>query len=113
MGAPEANENPDTNSESGGQLTPSEGKKDLPDGQMQQQQQIQSMAEKLTGANEPEQPPASGGLAKSVHWFDTFGKSAHDMVKELKYARREHKMVKGEIDELINIVRLMKQRRNQ
>jgi hypothetical protein len=109
MGAPEANENPDTTSESGGQLTPSEGKKDLPDGQMQQQQQIQSMAEKLTGANEPEQPPASGGLAKSVHWFDTFGKSAHDMVKELKHARREHKMVKGEIDELINIVRLMKQ----
>lgn len=108
MGAPPTNPNEQTTDQSTGTLNPSEPKKDTPDGQQSEQKRIQDMAQKLTGGNQPQQPPASGGLAKSVGWFDTFGKSAHDIVKNLKSARREHKMVKSEIDDLIEIVRLMK-----
>ena len=108
MGAPDASQNSPTSSEGGGSLTPSESPKDTPDDQQSQQKKVQQMAEGLNGQQQ-QQPAAPGGLAKSIGWFDTFGKSAHDIVKDLKHARREHKMVKGEIDDLINVVRMMKQ----
>ena len=109
MGAPSTNENAPTSSEGDGSLTPSEAPKDTPDDQQSQQKKLQDMAQGLSG-QQPQQPQqSSGGLAKSIGWFDTFGKSAHDIVKDLKNARREHKMVKGEIDDLITAVRLMKQ----
>ena len=108
MGAPNANENPETTSEGAGSLTPSEAPKDTPDDQQAQQKKVQDMAQDLAG-QAPQQPQQQGPLAKSIGWFDTFGKSAHDIVKDLKNARREHKMVKGDIDDLIKVVRLMKQ----
>jgi hypothetical protein len=41
-------------------------------------------------------------------WFDNFGRSAESIVKDLRRARRNNKTVKGDIDQLIDAVRLMK-----
>jgi hypothetical protein len=108
MGAPDASENSATSSEGDGSLTASEAPKDTPDDQQSQQKKLQQMAEGING-QQPTSQQSTSPLAKSIGWFDTFGKSAHEIVKDLKKARREHKMVKGDIDDLINVVRMMKQ----
>lgn len=106
MGAPDASENASTSSEGDGSLTPSEAPKDTPDDQQAQQKKLQQMAEGING--QQPQSQSTSPLGKSIGWFDTFGKSAHEIVKDLKKARREHKMVKGDIDDLINVVRMIK-----
>tara|TARA_R110000787_G_scaffold233576_4_gene340498 strand:+ start:93 stop:1610 length:1518 start_codon:yes stop_codon:yes gene_type:complete len=110
MGAPETSENTDTGSEGDGSLTPSPPQLDTPDNQQTDDKKVKDMAQKLGGNQSATQPnPAASPLAKSVGWFDTFGKSAESIVKDLRHARRTNKMVKSEIDDLINAVRLMKQ----
>jgi len=107
MGPPDDTDNPATTSQGEGGLSPSASPKDTPDKQQDEQKRIQELAQQL-GGEQPEQ--TTGPLAKSsIGWFDNFGKSAEDIVKDLRRARRENKLVKEDIDDLIDAVRLMKQ----
>mgnify|MGYP003134830196 CR=1 FL=1 len=109
MGAPDDTGNPATASQGDGSLTPSATPKDTPDKQQGEQKRIQELAQQLGGGQQPQQPMA-GPLAKSsIGWFDNFGKSAETIVKDIRRARRDNKLVKENIDDLIDAVRLMKQ----
>jgi len=102
MGAPNASENPATMSQGAGQLTPQQTPKDLPGQESAEQKRIKELAGKL--GQKPDQKLAS----QSVGWFDSMGRSAESIVKDLKMARRDNKVVKEEIDDLIDAVRSMK-----
>ncbi len=103
MGAPNASENPATMSQGAGELTPQQTPKDLPGQESNEQKRIKELAGQLT--QKPEQKLAS---ESSIGWFDSIGRSAESIVKDLKMARRDNKVVKEDIDDLINAVRLMK-----
>ena len=100
MGPPTTNPNPATPSEGSGMLTPTEPPKDLPDTQEKEKERIQTLAQQLTGNGQTNK--------SSIGWFDTVGRSAESIVKDLRHARRVNKSVKDDIDSLIDTVRLMK-----
>ena len=102
MGAPQ-NENPATPSGGSGQLTPQQTPKDLPGQESDEQKRIKELAGQLTQKSEQKLASES-----SIGWFDSMGRSAESIVKDLKMARRDNKVIKEEIDDLIDAVRLMK-----
>lgn len=102
MGAPN-NQNPATPSTGSGQLTPQQTPKDLPGQESSEQKRIKELAQQI--GQKPQQKLAS---ESPIGWFDSMGRSAESIVKDLKMARRDNKVVKEEIDDLIDAVRLMK-----
>jgi len=100
LGGP-ATDNPQTTSQGEGELTATQSPKDLPDRQQQEKERLSQLAQQLQGPNT---------VQNSVNWFNAhFGRGAEDIVKDLKRSRRGNKMLKEEIDDAVEAVRLMKQ----
>jgi len=107
VGPPTDTGNPAMGNEGAGELSPNPTPKDTPDKQADEQKRIQDLAQQLGGEDKIQLSIAS--IKKSsVGWFDNFGRTAESIVKDLRRARRDNKMVKEDIDNLIDAVRLMK-----